>query len=91
MRALSWCCCSRSISLTISNLSRRRLRGKIPQLQLALAGKVREHHRFLLQEFLDEWKALQERVARVEMEIDRRIVLLNTRLRGGKPFPARTT
>jgi transposase len=32
----------------LAQLARRRLRGKIPQLQLALEGKVREHHRFQL-------------------------------------------
>jgi transposase len=34
---------------------------------------VRDHHRFLLQEFLDEWKALGERIARIEQEINRRM------------------
>ena len=57
----------------LAELARKQLRRKIPQLQLALAGRVRDHHRFLLQEFLDEWKALGERIARIEQEIDRRI------------------
>ena len=51
----------------------RRLRSKIPELRLALEGRVRDHHRFLLREFLEEWRALGERIRRVEEEIDRRI------------------
>ena len=57
----------------LAELARKQLRRKIPQWQLALAGRVRDHHRFLLKEFLDEWKALGERIARIEQEIDRRI------------------
>ncbi len=58
----------------LADLARRRLRGKIPELQLALEGRVRDHHRFLLREFLDEWKALGTRIRRIEEEIDRRMV-----------------
>jgi len=58
----------------LADLAQRRLRGKIPELQLALEGRVREHHRFLLREFLDEWTALGTRIRRIEEEIDRRMV-----------------
>ena len=58
----------------LADLAQRRLRGKIPELRLALAGKVRDHHRFLLNEFLDEWKSLEERIRRIEQEIDKRVV-----------------
>jgi transposase len=57
----------------LADLAQRRLREKIPQLRLALSGKVRDHHRFLLKEYLAEWRALGERIARVEQEIDRRM------------------
>jgi transposase len=40
---------------------------------MALSGRVRDHHRFLLKEHLDEWKTLADRIRRVEKEIDRRI------------------
>ena len=58
----------------LADLAKRRLRQRIPDLQLALRGKVRDHHRFLLKEHLSEWKALSERIIRVEQEIERRIV-----------------
>jgi transposase len=57
----------------LAELARQRLRHKIPELRLALQGKVRDHHRFLLREFLDEWKALGEPLRRIEQEIDCRI------------------
>jgi transposase len=58
----------------LADLAKQRLREKIPALRMALEGKVRDHHRFLLKELLDEWKALGERIQRIEKEIDRRIV-----------------
>ena len=57
----------------LADLAQRKLRDKIPQLRLALAGKVRDHHRFLLKEYLQEWNSLRGRMARVEQEIQRRM------------------
>ena len=57
----------------LADLAQRRLRQRIPELQLALEGRVRDHHRFMLKEFLDEWRALGARIRRVEEEIDRHI------------------
>jgi len=58
----------------LAELSQRALRKKIPELRLALDGKVRDHHRLLLKEFLGEWKALGARIRRMEKAIDERIV-----------------
>jgi transposase len=57
----------------LAKLARGKLKSKIPELEQALEGRVRDHHRFLLAEFLDEWEALGERMARLEAEIDRQI------------------
>ncbi len=57
----------------LAKLARGKLKNKIPQLEQALEGRVRDHHRFLLAEYLDEWEALGERIARLEAEIDRQI------------------
>jgi transposase len=70
----------------LAELAQKRLREKIPELQLALHGRVRDHHRFLLKEFLDEWKALAERIERLEREIDDRIALVNMPLDCGRAF-----
>jgi transposase len=48
----------------LANLARQRLRDKLPQLRQALAGRVTEHHRFLL-------GALLEQVGDLERLIDR--------------------
>jgi transposase len=58
----------------LADLAKRKLRQRIPALEIALSGRVRDHHRFLLREHLDEWKALSSRIKRIEEEIDRRIV-----------------
>ena len=57
----------------LAQLARGRLKNKIPQLEQALEGRVRDHHRFLLDQYLDEWKDLGRRIARIEAEIDKRI------------------
>jgi len=57
----------------LAQLARGQLKKKIPQLQQALEARVREHHRFLLAEFLNEWDALEERIRRIEAEIDTRV------------------
>jgi transposase len=65
----------------LAQLARGRLKVKIPQLKQALEGRVREHHRFLLAEYLDEWDVLEDRIRRIEAEIDTRI----------RPFEAAVT
>jgi transposase len=57
----------------LAELAQRRLRSKIPELRLALEGKVRDHHRFLLAEYLEEWEAIGRRIERMEAEIERRL------------------
>ncbi|HRZ58438.1 MAG TPA: IS110 family transposase [Candidatus Paceibacterota bacterium] len=57
----------------LAKLARGKLKNKIPQLEQALEGRVRDHHRFLLAEYLDEWEALGQRIARLEIEIDKQI------------------
>ena len=41
-------------SAEMAELARRQLRGKIPQLRLALEGHVTDHHRFMLGQLLDQ-------------------------------------
>ena len=49
------------------------LRKKIPQLELAFDGKVREHHRFVLREQLQRIDDAEAAIARVEAQIDARM------------------
>jgi transposase len=54
----------------LAELARRRLRGKIPQLQLALRGSVTEHHRFLLRTHLDHLDHLKRLIDQYEARIE---------------------
>jgi transposase len=57
----------------LAQLARGKLKSKIPQLAQALEGRVRDHHRFLLAEFLEEWDWFEQRIARLEEEIEKQI------------------
>jgi Transposase len=67
----------------LAQLTRGRLKTKIPQLKQALEGRVREHHRFLLAEYLNEWDSL----GGSDSPDLCTSALLNRRLPCGKPFP----
>ncbi len=45
------------------------LRGKIPQLRLALNGRITDHHRFLLGELMDDLERVESKIQRLEAEI----------------------
>ncbi len=57
----------------LAHLARGKLKAKIPQLVQALEGRVRPHHRFMLAEFLAEWDWFEEKIVRLEEEIERQI------------------
>jgi transposase len=54
----------------LAELARRRLRGKIPQLQHALRGSVTEHHRFLLRAHMDHLAHLERLIERFNHQIE---------------------
>jgi transposase len=53
----------------LADLAQRKLRAKIPQLRLALQGRVTEHHRFLLRLLLDELTHLEGLIGRLTKRI----------------------
>ncbi len=53
-----------------ADLARKRLREKIPALQLALQGRVTDHHRFLLRMHLDHVTHLEELIGRLGARIE---------------------
>ncbi len=57
----------------LADLARKRLRAKIPQLQLALEGRVTNHHRFLLRMHLDHVTHLEELIARLSVRIEEKM------------------
>lgn len=54
----------------MADLSRRRLRLKIPQLTAALTGKVSEHHRFMLRLLLDEIEHYERQIAKLDERVE---------------------
>jgi transposase len=54
----------------LADLARKRLREKIPALQLALQGRVTEHHRFRLRMHLDPVTHLEELIGRRSARIE---------------------
>jgi len=55
----------------LDELVRGRLRNKLPELEQALSGRVRAHHRFLLAQHLAHLDFLEEQVAAYSQEIER--------------------
>jgi transposase len=54
----------------LAKLALGKLRAKIPQLQLALHGRVSDHHRFLLKLLLEEVEQMETWIGRVSQRID---------------------
>jgi transposase len=57
-------------SSEIAELARRQLRGKIPQLRLALDGHVTDHHRFMLGELMDQLDHMDGQIDRFSQRIE---------------------
>jgi transposase len=57
----------------MAQLAKKQLRKKIPELQLALEGKVEEHHRFLLGVQLDRLRAVERDLEIVEQRIQEKL------------------
>jgi transposase len=53
----------------LAELARQRLRAKIPQLRLALHGRVTEHHRFQLRLLLEQVEQLEAWIAQFDARI----------------------
>jgi transposase len=58
----------------LSELAKGRLRAKLPELERALTGRVRPHHRILIGRILAHIDFLEESIAEVQREVDRCLV-----------------
>jgi transposase len=56
--------------IQLADLARKRLREKIPQLRLALQGRVTDHHRFLLRMHLDHLDQLDALIGRLTARVE---------------------
>jgi transposase len=57
----------------LADMSKGLLRNKLPDLKLALQGRVTEHHRFLLKEMLDDLRHVEKKITILEKEIEQRL------------------
>lgn len=57
-------------AIKLAEMARKRLRGKIPELRLALEGRVTEHHRFVLGILLEELKSVDSFINRLDLRIE---------------------
>ena len=57
----------------MAELAKRRLRNKIPELELALDGRVEEHHRFLLKLQLDRLESVEKDLAVLEQRMQEKL------------------
>jgi transposase len=57
----------------LAALARGRMRSKQPELIPALEGKISDHHRFLLREYLDQVEYLERKIIVFEEEIERHL------------------
>ena len=54
----------------LADLALGKLRSKIPQLQLALDGRIRDHHRFLLDSLLRQYRFLQAEIQALDARLE---------------------
>jgi transposase len=59
-------------SAQLAEMAQGKLRNKIPELKLALEGRMTEHHRFLLRQLFDHLRFTESKLSEIEQEIDRR-------------------
>jgi transposase len=57
----------------MADLAKRKLRDKLPQLELALEGRMEEHHRFLLKMQLQRLGAVEQDLGELEARIQQKL------------------
>jgi transposase len=57
----------------MAELAKKKLRSKIPQLEMALEGRIEEHHRFLLKLQLDRLEAVEKDLEILEQRIQHKL------------------
>src|SRR5215471_12030575 len=70
----------KATSQEMADLAKKKLRSKIPQLELALEGKLEEHHRFLLKLQLHRLERVESDLAALEQHIQEKLQPYATQL-----------
>ena len=71
----------------LAELARGRLRAKLPDLRLALEGRVQPHHRFLLERILAHIDFLEQSIAQVQQEIEQHLAPFEEAVRLAQSVP----
>ena len=78
----------------LADLSKGRLRAKIPELRKALEGQVTGHHRLLLLRYWEQFQFLEKQLSKTDIEITRRmrytaeeLAQVKASLPAGAPLP----
>lgn len=71
----------------VANLARRKLRKKIPELQLALEGRVTDHHRFMLKSLMNHLAYLENQVEHFSTRIEESSRPFETAITALMPMP----
>jgi len=58
-------------SARLADMAHGKLRNKIPELKLALEGRMTQHHRFLLRQLFVHLRFTESKLCEIEQEIDR--------------------
>src|SRR3981081_1138434 len=69
----------------LAEMSKGLLRNKIPELKLALEGRMTEHHRFLLTQLFEHLRFTESKRSEIEQEIDKRMRPLAPKVTGPCP------
>ena len=64
----------------MAELAKKKLRSKIPELEMALEGRIEEHHRFLLKLQLDRLESVEKDLAILEQRIHQKLEPYATQL-----------
>jgi len=54
----------------LADMAQKRLRAKIPQLEIALQGRLTDHHRFLLKQWLEMLETVEGKIAAFDKKIE---------------------
>ena len=71
----------------LAELARGRLRGKMAVLEQAATGRLNDHHRFLLRQWLAIWDELAARIVQFEERIEEQIRPFETAVRAWASLP----
>lgn len=71
----------------LADMAQGQLRGKIPELERALEGRVTDHHRFMLRLLWKELASVEELIAQVERKIEEVTRPLAPRIEQMDPVP----